>query len=388
MRAGRVPRGGERRLRRTGGARMQQGMVVSWLPQGGPPDGHERKTRQAIAAKLAALQGCEFGGEFNPAATYERPLYFVPGESLLTDTASALGIRNEQDLFGGVVPYPFVATKSITHALPAAGVVAPLGWSRAFARAVRGAVVPGYTAFSHADLLRAGERLLAGGRVRIKPALGIGGRGQSVAADRDALALAVHRIDAAALARYGAVVERHLEEVTTYSVGQVRVGALIATYCGTQKLTIDHCGEAVYGGSDLNVARGDFDALLALPGDDAARAAVERARRYDAAATRCFPGFFASRRNYDVVRGRDGDGRIHFGVLEQSWRIGGASGAEVAALEAFRNEPTLRAVRAECTECYDENACVPDGAHVYFRGVDPEVGFLTKYTVVNSYVDA
>ena len=43
-----------------------------------------------------------------------------------------------------------------------------------------------------------------------------------------------------------------------------------------------------------------------------------------------FPGLFASRCNYDVVTGADGVGKHHSGVLEQSWRAGGASGAEIA----------------------------------------------------------
>jgi hypothetical protein len=88
---------------------------------------------------------------------------------------------------------------------------------------------------------------------------------------------------------------------------------------------------------------------------------------------------FASRRNYDIARGLDAEGRPRCGVLEQSWRIGGASGAEVAALEAFRAEPTLRAVRAGTVEVYGEAAPPPPGAALYFQGVDQRDGLLTKY---------
>ena len=45
--------------------------------------------------------------------------------------------------------------------------------------------------------------------------------------------------------------------------------------------------------------------------------------------------FFASRRNYDVVAGLDARGQRRCGVLEQSWRVGGASPAELVALAAF-----------------------------------------------------
>jgi hypothetical protein len=70
-------------------------------------------------------------------------------------------------------------------------------------------------------------------------------------------------------------------------------------------------------------------------------------------------------------------------VLEQSWRVGGASGAEVAALELFRAHPALRAVRASTVEVYGGGAPPPPpGAAVYFRGVDEGVGPITKYATV------
>jgi hypothetical protein len=353
------------------------------------PASHESVTRRGIAEKVAALHGYEYAGEYDDAGEYEGAVYFVPGDTLLLETAHGLGIRAENDLFGGVVPFPFVATKTITHPLVHPRAIAPLGWSREFARAVGDAVLPGYSAFSRADAIRGGERLLKQGRVRVKPALALGGRGQTVVADRQALERALAEIDPEELGLCGVVVEQNLEEdVTTYSVGQIRVAGLTATYFGTQKLATNHFGEQVYGGSDLTVARGDFAALLALDIEDEARYAIEQARTYDAAARRCFAGFFASRCNYDIVRGRDAKGHACCGVLEQSWRIGGASGAEIAALEAFHADPALRAARAECTELYDEKALPPDGATVYFHGIDPETGFITKYTTLEPYVDA
>ena len=99
--------------------------------------------------------------------------------------------------------------------------------------------------------------------------------------------------------------------------------------------------------------------IAALGPPEQARLAVEQARVYDAAATGCFAGMFASRRNYDVARGVDAEGRRRSGVLEQSWRIGGASGAEVAALEAFRAEPGLRVVRAATVELYGPDVPPP-----------------------------
>ena len=38
----------------------------------------------------------------------EHVTYFVPDDTLLSATATDLGIRTDQDLFGGVVPFAFV----------------------------------------------------------------------------------------------------------------------------------------------------------------------------------------------------------------------------------------------------------------------------------------
>ncbi|MGQ0653535.1 MAG: DUF3182 family protein, partial [Betaproteobacteria bacterium] len=133
--------------------------------------------------------------------------------------------------------------------------------------------------------------------------------------------------------------------------------------------------------------RGRWDALwqalgtLELPMD--ARRAVRQVQVFDTAMA-AYPGFFASRCNYDVVEGRDAAGRVRLGVLEQGWRIGGASPAEAAALAAFHDDPRLNAVHARCEEAYG-TASAPRGAMVHFSGIDPRVGQITKYALVEEY---
>lgn len=358
-------------------------VVVHSAPELGFADAHERATRTVLAKKIAALRGADFGGDYDAALSYPGPVYFVPGATLVgIEEAAELGIRGEGDLFGGVVPHRFVATKAISHPLVAPQAQAPLGWSAGFAARLGNAVLPGFTAFTRDDARRGGLRLLASGPVRVKPVHATGGRGQTVAPDAAALDGALARLEEAELSGHGVVLEENLSDVTTYSVGQVRVADLVASYCGTQRLTPDNAGEAVYGGSDLLVARGGFDALLRLALSHEARLAIEQARAYDAAANACFPGFFASRRNYDVAQGLDSAGRRRSGVLEQSWRVGGASSAEIGALEAFRGDPALAAVRASSREVYGDGATAPPQASVYFRGVDDKVGAITKFAIV------
>ena len=362
------------------------GAVVQYTdPSSHAPARHESVTRMLLARKLAALKGYEFAGEYNADTHYAGPLYFVPNDTLTkSELARKVDIRDHHDLFGGVVPYPFAATKTITHPLVSPHAFAPAGWSHEFARSVRDVVLFGFSAFAPDDLRRAAQRVLARGHARLKPARGIGGLGQTVIKSCDELDALLDTIDPAELAQYGAVIEQNFDHIETYSVGQTFVADLSATYYGRQLLTRDNRNENVYGGSDLTVVRGDYDDLLSLELPPQARSAINNARTYEAAAINNFPGWLCSRRNYDVAQVVDDEGRQRCGVLEQSWRIGGASAAEIAALEAFRADPGLRSVRAASIELYGDGQ-TPLDAVVHFRGVDDRVGPITKYSQVEAY---
>jgi hypothetical protein len=65
-------------------------------------------------------------------------------------------------------------------------------------------------------------------------------------------------------------------------------------------------------------------------------------------------------------------------VLEQSWRIGGATPAELGAIEAFQRDPALTRVLA-CTRERHGATCLPRGAEIVCRTDDPRIGSITKY---------
>lgn len=359
-----------------------RGAVVALVPRAKThASEHERCTLRLFVRRLAALKGWDDGGNFDPVRA-PGPLYFVPSCTLTREEADTLGIRGPDGLFGGVVPQPFVATKAISHPLVAADAAAPAGWSNGFAQQVGDAVLEGYSVFSREDARLAGDRLLARGPLRAKPVRATGGRDQQVVRDVQALRELIEGLDLDELRRHGLVLEEDMEDVTTFSVGLVQVDDLTASYHGVQKLTPGHDGQQVFGGSDLTVARGGFEALLATDLAPDVRRAVEQARRYEDAVRACYPGFYASRRNYDILVGRDATGRRRSAVLEQSWRAGGATGAELAALELFRAEPRRDRVRTCTVELFGDSPEPPEGATVYFRGVDHEVGRLTKYAMV------
>lgn len=360
-----------------------RGVVVAYVPDlKAHASEHERITQAEFARRLAALKDYEVGGLYDPNRRYIGPVYFVPSNTLTAQQAAPLGIHGRDDLFGGVVPHAFVATKVISHPLLAPDAAAPPGWSPAFGAQVGDAVLGGYSVFNHEDARRAGLRLLANGPLRIKAVRATGGHGQTVARDAAELQQQLDAIDPGEITAHGLVLEENLSEVQTFSVGQVIVGDLTATYFGLQRLTRNNRGAEVYGGSDLTVARGGFDDLLAQEAPPEVRLAIEQARRYNAAVIACFAGFYASRNNYDVIVGRDAAGRSRSGVLEQSWRLGGATGAELAALEIFRSQPGRNRVRASAIEIFGESPPPPQHATVYFRGIDPRAGRLTKYTVI------
>jgi uncharacterized protein DUF3182 len=354
------------------------GIVVVYTPSNRYGRGHQQATCTEIARRLAVLHGFDFAGEFEPSRGYAGPVYFVPSDTLVEQEAGALGIQNEHDLYGGVVPYAFVATKAITHPLIEPCAAAPAGWSPRLTTRLEGAVLAGFSAFDLEDARRAGMRLLKRGPTRLKPVCETGGLGQFVIEDMPALERALAALDPNEVSRDGVVLEENLSGVTTFSVGQICAADMVITYHGIQRLTPDHSGAAVYGGSDLVVARGGFNALMTLDLPETARRAIEQARAYQTAVCGVFPGMILSRRNYDIAQGFDTRGQLRSGVLEQSWRVSGASGAEIAALEAFRAEPTLQAVRASTVEVYGHGD-PPANATVYFHGFDEQVGPMTKY---------
>ncbi len=356
---------------------------VAVLDARAPTPPHERAVHRNLAERLASLLGTRLIEE-QDRATVKGPLYYLPTDTLIgPEQYQPLGITSQEDFFGGMVSHPYMATKAISHPLPA-GAAAPDGWTDVFAKRAADALLKGYTVFSLADAQMAAELLFADGALRLKSVRATAGRGQYVIHNHNELDAILSHLDEEEISVWGLVLEENLAEVETYSVGQVTVAGITASYYGTQQLTQDHDGASVYGGSDLVVVRGDYHQLLQLQMNDELRLAINQARSYEAAAYHAFPGFVASRRNYDVARGRNPHGQVRSGVLEQSWRIGGASSAEVLALQAFAADPSLQRLRASTHEVFDD-AQVPQDATLFYQGDDSEVGQISKFARVRPY---
>jgi len=344
----------------------------------------DRRTHEALAAWLAEIQGLDFRPEPPSHRQPGQGFYWVPDATVVgRDQAAEFGIHGPLDLFGGYVERDFQAGKAIVHPLIERPTLTPRGWSDAFATRVRSLVLDGHSVFCHNDAVRCASARLQRGPQRLKPAASRGGQGQQVVTSTDNLAEALARYEEDDY-REGLVIEDDLDEAQTHSVGQVLINGVLLSYHGVQQRNRNPRGELVYGGSDLLVVRGDFDCLLALDLVSSVKQAIQQAMQFDRAAHQLLPGFFAARRNYDVAQGVDASGQPCSGVLEQSWRIGGASGAELAALEAFVADPTLCVVRASTFEVFEDKP-LPDNTRVLYRGPDEHGDFLMKYAMVEPY---
>lgn len=337
---------------------------------------HERASVEHFARRLAALLGRPFRDQPLPGL----PGYFIPLETLTCEEAASYGITGARDLFGGVVPHPFVASKLVSHGLVPGGCGAPPAWAPQLGDALGDAVLPGYSVFTADDAHRALAALLPLGAVRGKLAHARGGNGQRVMTSQAELQAWLAQVSQAEISD-GMVIELNLEAALTFSIGCVQVDGTSIAYFGTQRTICTPRGETVYGGSTLRVTRGGLDQLRHVPLPPPAAAAIAKVQHYESAIAQAYPGFFASRRNYDVVHGRDARGVERCGVLEQSWRFGGASPAEILALEALSAEPGVPWLDAMTYETYEPEP-VPADAVVYFQDQVASLGHLTKYARV------
>jgi hypothetical protein len=342
---------------------------------------HEKVTLSIVAESIALVNGWRYAGVYDPAEHSGGGLFFVPDDTLMLDEAQDLGIHGPHQLYGAVAPHPFVKTKAITHGLVSTLAARPDGWLSAFADSRQNAVLPGYTVFSVDDARLAATRLFSLGPVRVKEPLGDGGHGQTVIKAIAELDASLEKLSPEAIECHGLVLEISLRRATTRSVGQTLIGDRMISYHGTQRAVANNRGLSVYGGSHLICVRGGWAELEELPMDPETRLAISQAQTYDRNADR-YPGFLASRRNYDIGQGTDGRGQWRSGVFEASWRSGGASTAELAALTMFTQDSTLHVVEATSVKQFGRRTTIPAGAVIHFHGDDPEDGPLLRYTVI------
>lgn len=99
---------------------------------------HETVVQQALGNRIARLLGATFAGAYDPALHKDHALYYIPSDTLIGKRqGEALNIRTADDFFGGLIDYPFMATKAISHPLITDATSRPEGWSDRFLKTQR-----------------------------------------------------------------------------------------------------------------------------------------------------------------------------------------------------------------------------------------------------------
>lgn len=318
-------------------------------------------------------------------------------------------IESNTDVIGGWVSHGFLATKAIMHPAIDAQAQVPEGWNESntqeFASAVKDHTLPGYSAFNWNDIVYGWVLLknqYPNEDIRIKKNAEAGGLGQKVIHSYEELVAFAASINEEELSNSGVVLEVNLVDadprIITGSVGSLEINGIKLSYLGSQRIDPNPGeGKESYLGSDLIVTRGTMADLVNLPDDfisedheynDKLRKMATSAHHFDAATTDILNGnVIASRRNYDVLWGKgekdqSGEAKEYYGVVDQSWRVGGATGAELIAACIFQSEQNAVAVKASTYHVFEDEP-IPEGAVVFVENYDGDDGPKNIYTVLH-----
>ncbi|MBD2606110.1 DUF3182 family protein [Scytonema hofmannii FACHB-248] len=343
-----------------------------------------------IAAKIAEIFQ-RFGGIEQGKTYYVADKTIVlelkENQKLIEDAL----IESEKDFFGGIVARPHQSTKAIMHPLVSREAVCPLGWSHEFSEelAQRNLVLPGFTVFSTDDLRIAFKELYNKGvyQIRLKDPLAFLGMSQFVISSFQELEQFISDkiADQGKLQQYGLVVEENLhpEDLKTYSASFITVGSHQVQCLGVQRFS-----QGLYTGTDLVIMRTGkciFPKLLAQVGifnNEDAQAIIDKALLFRALLNKHIPEIKTARFNLDIVSGiasiySNGTCELvkRFALLEQSFRVGGASPGEIWGLESLLSDPDVDAVCASTYYRYgDEAYQTVSEEEILYCGVDNRFG--------------
>ncbi len=323
-------------------------------------------------------------------------LEFSENEKLIKDAL----IESEKDFFGGIVPRAYQSTKAIMHPLVSREAACPLGWSHEFSQELvhLDLVLPGFTVFNIEDIRTAFNHLYDKGvyQIRLKDPLGYLGMNQFVVTSFQELEQFISDkiVDNEKLQQYGLVVEENLhpEDLKTYSVSFVTVGFHQVHCIGVQRFS-----QGLYGGTDfviMQTGKYILPELLARVGifnKEDAQVIIDKALLFRALLNKHIPEIKTARFNVDIV---SGIASIYsnstcelvkrFALLEQSFRVGGASAAEIWGLEYLLCHPSVDAVCASTYYRYgDEAYQTVSGEENLYCGVDSRLGSISTSVKVH-----
>lgn len=292
--------------------------------------------------------------------------YHIPSKPISSADAEKYGIKSSEDIFGGVVEDLLHANKGILHTTLSNTSLHPSGYSQDFPKLIRNAVLPGYTAFSKAEAVEIMKCMNkhGTGSVRLKDPLESDASGQYVITNTIELDNVLSKYSDKNIFENGLVLEANINEAVTLSVGLIIFGNQEYSYFGKQK-SVFHNGRSKYGGTEIAMFRGNFNNLINRvdTGSNLHIAISQTSTVFDAFGT-LDP--ILSRANFDVVQGFNNKGEFLSGVTDQSFRLGGASPAEVLAISKLNSDKNIECVNAEVDLIYDPTSKPPDPEDVIF----------------------
>ena len=191
-------------------------IILTFLPTGREIDKYVVERNRALAAYLAKITDRVFGGDLEEVRVLTDREYLFPYRTLSKEEGARFGIISPDQLFGAVIE-PIYAEKSIFHVPLDNPISVPTNFPHEFANSLinQEVVIPGFTAFTHDDILTAYETLTEQGYVvRAKHPIGDSGAKQLVVNSREDLTRYIDR-EEEWLSGYGIILEANLIKLKT-----------------------------------------------------------------------------------------------------------------------------------------------------------------------------
>lgn len=319
--------------------------------------------------------------------------YFTPESAyLLWEKTPAEWPR----FLGGLVSEPFDQTKIVVHKRIDKTKTVLKGWSDAVAESLEPYVLPGFSVFDKESADKAIEFLLPGGNIRIKNPLDSGGTGQWTINSQQKYNQIINEIlrtlqdQGTNIAVTGLVFERELINPYELSIGQQFFDGHLLSFIARQKF-MRPFGIKIYTGVEKIFVRGGYAALLSLPLPELAKIAVDQVIRFEQRLVNK-PGIYITRSAYNVLQGyisRSNKSHLYSGVVEQTWRIGGGTGGDLLAHEAFKHNTKLHIVSTCVVQehfsavDYLKIKPIEKNAMLTFDGPTSQNRFVRAYSTIN-----
>lgn len=314
-----------------------------------PYRNYYRQRNGLVAQNVAAYLGLSYYDE-KPIRVKADQLYQVPAVTLVRDSVPN-SIGTVEDFYGTLVNHRSQVGKAILHKSVSSN--APGFYSPDFAHRVRDLVLPGFSAFSKADLIRTFKKheSTQTHSFRLKLPEKSDGHGQYQIRDQEHLDQILKTQSDKVVAEEGLVIEADLHDAQTISVGFAVLGNDTYSFIADQRNDVAE-GRQRYLGAGVIVIRGDMRRLVdATQSGSNHEKAVRTAQVFYDHYSHFDP--VASRLSFDYLTGYDKQREHLSGITDITARLGGTCPALLLSVLELKKNPQATAVKAEVNLNYD-----------------------------------